>query len=83
MGNITTISCPLFLLLGQNALSGRLPPEYGFNPNLESMDLGDNRLSGGIPNSTLSLLNLGFNNPSGPLPTHLPDSVLYFNISGN
>ena len=64
------------LRLWDNALSGRLPPEFGDLAHLEYLQLSDNALTGSIPPqlsglSSLAYLALDGNALSGPLPPEL------------
>ncbi|MDE2784701.1 MAG: Ig-like domain-containing protein [Gemmatimonadota bacterium] len=64
------------LELGDNGLSGVIPPELGNLANLERLDLGWNRFGGEIPAilgqlSDLRILNLRGNALSGSIPAEL------------
>ena len=66
------------LLLWDNGLAGRLPPELGDLAHLEYLRLSDNGLTGAIPPefgdlSGLAYLALDGNALSGPLPPELGD----------
>ncbi|CAL9016772.1 unnamed protein product [Prunus brigantina] len=72
---LTSLSGLLGLNLSHNHLEGSIPQEIGELKSLESFDISNNQLSGTIPMSmwslattTLSHLNLSYNNLSGPLP---------------
>jgi hypothetical protein len=77
--------------LPASALSGRLPPELGAFPALESLYLGANSLSGPIPLElgnapVLSVLDLSGNALSGALPVsiwNLCDRVTELRLHGN
>ena len=66
----------ILLILGNNALSGTLPPALGDLTNLQWLDLSANALSGALPPAlsnltNLRLLNLSANALSGSLPASL------------
>ena len=66
----------LLLILGNNALSGGLPPALGDLTNLQWLDLSANALSGELPPAlgdltNLRLLNFSANDLSGTLPSSL------------
>uniref|UniRef100_A0A804LW45 non-specific serine/threonine protein kinase n=1 Tax=Zea mays TaxID=4577 RepID=A0A804LW45_MAIZE len=59
-----------------NNITGRLPPELGALPRLQTLDLSNNRFSGRVPNTlgritTLRYLRLNNNSLSGPFPASL------------
>ncbi len=68
------------LNLGENRLSGEIPPELGNLANLERLQLGANQLSGEIPPelgnlANLEELSLGFNELRGCIPGALQDRL--------
>ncbi|XP_022002122.1 receptor-like protein EIX2 [Helianthus annuus] len=71
-----------WLQLNDNNFSGELPREYGYFVNLTVLDLGENQISGNIPNwigeklSLLSALRLHKNNFTGRIPHSLCKSGL-------
>ena len=50
--------CVVVLYLGNNGLSGQLPPELGNLANLDTLDLDGNRLTGEIPVELGNISNL-------------------------
>ena len=68
----------LRLDLGDNQLTGEIPPELGDLTNLESLVLNNNELTGPIPAAlgdltNLRALNLWSNELTGPIPAALGD----------
>ncbi|KAL0726627.1 hypothetical protein Bca4012_022720 [Brassica carinata] len=73
------------LSLQSNNISGKIPPEIGLLPTLQTLDLSNNRFSGEIPVSveqlsSLQYLDFSYNNLSGPVPK-FPAKT--FNVAGN
>lgn len=79
--NKLTGSVPIFsqshgltrLSIGNNSLSGNVPPELGQSTKLALVDLSSNDLDGNIPHfffasTTLTNLNLSGNHLTGPIP---------------
>mmetsp|Transcript_3972 Transcript_3972/g.8101 ORF Transcript_3972/g.8101 Transcript_3972/m.8101 type:complete len:637 (+) Transcript_3972:989-2899(+) len=70
------------LLLRQNGLRGRIPPEIGLLESMRELDLSENSLTGTIPRlelmrvTFLNLLDLSSNSLEGALP--IPTSEDYF-----
>ncbi|CAH2077454.1 unnamed protein product, partial [Thlaspi arvense] len=77
------------LLLQNNNIYGKIPPELGFLPKLQTLDLSNNRFSGEIPVSveqlsSLQYLRLNNNSFSGPFPASLSQIPhLSFFVAGN
>jgi Leucine-rich repeat (LRR) protein len=46
--------------LQNNNISGKIPPELGFLPKLQTLDLSNNRFSGDIPVSIDQLSSLQY-----------------------
>ena len=68
--------CVDTLTLGNNQLSGAIPPELGNLANLTRLDIGENELSGEIPPELGNLVNLEWlglygNQLSGEIPPQL------------
>ena len=66
------------LHLGNNGLTGSIPPEMGNLTNLTWLDLGNNELTGSIPPEignlrNLTHLNLRYNQLNGELPESICD----------
>ena len=66
------------LHLGNNQLTGSIPPEIGNLTNLTWLDLGNNGLTGSIPPeignlTNLTHLNLRYNQLNGEIPESLCD----------
>ena len=66
------------LFLGDNQLTGEIPPELGDLTNLELLDLSGNQLTGEIPTelgrlTNLTLLRLSGNQLTGCVPASLQD----------
>lgn len=78
------------ILLGDNNLSGELPPELGDLSALTELVLYINRINGSIPIelgnlTSLTRLDLSFNSFSGEIPNELSDLTLLqiFGLAGN
>jgi len=57
--------------MGNNKLYGSIPPSVAALPNLDSIDLSQNRLTGTLPpftSSQLRIINLGINDLHGSIP---------------
>ncbi|GAX78738.1 hypothetical protein CEUSTIGMA_g6175.t1 [Chlamydomonas eustigma] len=74
----STLSCSLVELdLGQNTLSGSLPPQLSALSSLTHLDLSFNELTGQLPSSpfdsmgTLQWISLSGNNLTGTIPSNL------------
>ena len=78
------------LFLGDNQLTGEIPPELGDLANLELLSLYDNRMSGEIPPklgsvTTLQRLDLSGNQLTGEIPAELGrlTNLTLLRLSGN
>ncbi|KAL0833871.1 hypothetical protein Bca101_085760 [Brassica carinata] len=93
IGNLTNLrqvynlgpSIHPLLSLQSNNISGKIPPEIGLLPKLQTLDLSNNRFSDEIPVSvehlsSLQYLDLSYNNLSGPVPKFTAKT---FNVAGN
>ncbi|KAH7651406.1 Non-specific serine/threonine protein kinase protein [Dioscorea alata] len=84
-------STPLIYLdLGANRITGRIPNELGRITTLQNLHLESNLIEGPLPQSlgnltSLWLLNLASNNFTGTLPESLGNlkNITYFTIGGN
>ena len=79
-----------WLSLGQNRLSGEIPPELGNLTNLGILALGENELSGEIPPelgnlTSLVILELWENELTGEIPPELGSltNLEHLSLSGN
>lgn len=82
------------VLLQNNNISGKIPPELGTLPKLQTLDLSNNRFSGVVPDSlgqlnSLLYLRLNNNSLSGAFPVSLSKirqlaflDLSYNNLSG-
>ncbi|KAK4845730.1 hypothetical protein QYF36_008405 [Acer negundo] len=67
----------MFLILSNNNLSGELPPSLQNCTSMDSLDLGDNKLSGNLPAwigesmPSLSILRLRSNFFGGNIPSQI------------
>jgi Leucine-rich repeat (LRR) protein len=59
MVTITFFACN-FRLLQNNNITGRLPPELGALPRLQTLDLSNNRFSGRVPDTLGRLSTLRY-----------------------
>ncbi|XP_052190021.1 MDIS1-interacting receptor like kinase 2-like [Diospyros lotus] len=76
--------------LGDNNLMGEIPSQLGKMPMLEKLNLSHNMLSGSIPSSfgdqptSLTSIDISYNNMKGPLPnTKAFEDVPYEEYRGN
>ena len=84
-----TLTNLLFLSLSGNKLNGTIPTSLGWLPQLQTLDISANYLSGTLAeislSSSLIALNLSLNNFSGPIPSFF-GSLTYLaslNLDGN
>ncbi len=93
-GECYSIANTTELHLGNNELTGPIPPEIGNLTNLTWLDLGNNGLIGSIPPeignlTNLTHLNLRYNQLNGEIPESICDLNIEwstswsFNISNN
>lgn len=60
----------VFRLLQNNNITGRLPPELGALPRLQTLDLSNNRFSGRVPDTLGRLSTLRYLSVTSLPPTH-------------
>jgi Leucine-rich repeat (LRR) protein len=63
-------------LLQNNNVTGRLPPELGALPRLQTLDLSNNRLSGRVPDTLGHLSTLRYLCVSLPSSRHAPSNFV-------